>query len=1264
MSVTIEGIKGYEYQYKITVLFALIYGKVKDNKLFVEKLGSEDITFIDENNNSIEIQIKREKNELIISKLFEWLFHFQERSYSNNLLLRVKQRTSRCLFITRSRCNDETLIYLNEFPSLEIKKRKVSTKELKTIIDALKKINFKSTKLDKKRNVFRDDFIKNLNKSDVDVFIKNIMIWEQLDETKVDDNILNLLNKNHISQSNAEFVYLKLLESVKLGRDNKDDIIPVFEKLINKYKINKYSINNEYIERSERKKSINILDKSNFIFLTGISQCGKSELAKIIANQYIDKGFNSIKVSDYIQLEIFFNQNTNEDKIAIYEDPFGHIKPSEESVSIKIKINNLINTLPLNHKLIVTNRLEIINESFSEPIFDDDNTIDLTEDSNEVLLEFWKKFSSVRLNSEIIELVNEFIKNEIKDKIQVGQLEYLSKYGVDKLKDKSIQELISIARHNSSDISNDILSSKKEESILLGILSTCCSNTLSVSKSDLAFILSKDEVEYSVNDKDRIKDLFKKEHKFPIYKKEHTIKKNNIYAITYFEERGFIKINEDKISFSHPNYFEVGKNLFYRKSNLEQKLIIGYLKKVILCINPYNSLFACKQLYSIYLNLKNPDLRVNIKELMFLSTRSIFPSVEDYSTINLIRIIDSCNIEEKEIIIDVINRGNTDSGYLEWINQKIPFITKRNLSFRNYFADYPKVEIINKIDNQIIKKEKIGLYKIWQYVLYYKIYLQSKNEFKLNQLIINSLLMYDEVFIRKQVAKIFFSSKIENDEQYLIDKIFTDEHPTVVFYGIWGSFLYWNKQNEDIKKIIFRYLKTLFERKEISIRACNLMSTFSIDYSGECIDWKDFTDEEKIELWNIWGDLYPIFSKSLPPNVYINVGRFGNTMKEAMKYLTFDRGINIFNAWYIQIEQKIDNKIGISDYEMGIIDDLIDFTKDNYQIRKELLTKILTHRNSLFCLYNFKNAVRYWNKLSIDEKELIIQIINSNRIDLRWFNALLITLDIPQELQKNFIDGVDIYKLKPKEFIEKLPKNLISDALCIFYAKPYELEYLSSHPNDFWKKIINYILFYQIDPFFEICIKDFVGTNIWGSRTENFLLWRKICSNSNDLDKLLMLVLFNISKSTIYVDGTKEIMNGLIFAYKKRGIYNSFVRIISENIEIIQLRHKEDIFEYLGKDFIFKDLYNYLFPDFLAKTILEKSEVFFIDALVENTATFRFYYTYDAIKYFLNKDIDIQLDTKERILSIPNKINEIGEIKYRELKNDFKEDKSIKDWIF
>ncbi|NRT15604.1 hypothetical protein HNP99_001961 [Flavobacterium sp. 28A] len=666
MSVAIEGVKGYEYQYKVTVLFALLHCNDFKSKLYVEKIGSEDITFIDENHNFIEIQIKREKNNIGLSSIIEWLSHFQERSSTNNLLLRIKDEKSKCLFITRSRCNDEALVFLKEFPLINSNNNVISQEVTTEFKKELKVVKFKDTPLGIKRKAFCNNFSNKLNKSEIKILIDNTLIWEQMEEKKIDNEILNCLNKKFsIPQSLSDNLYLKLLTIVKQGRDLKVDIIPDFKKFISKFKVSKYSLSENYINRKEEDQAIEILENSNLLLLTGISQCGKTELAKKTANYFIDKGYNSITISsDFFQIENFFNKNKEEDKIIIFEDPFGHIKPKSESNYIKNKIINISNSLSLNHKLIITSKIEILEEVFTTDKIVE-NFISLTEDDNNLILDFWIKFSSKRnINIEIIRTVSEHIKSETQHKIQVGQLDYLSRYDSNKLKSKSLAELITIARHNSKDISDDLLNENYECSKILGVLSTCSDNNTGICINDLGFILGEDDMKYSVFKQTKIIQILNKKITYPKYLKIAKIKKKFKKSIGYFEERGFIKMENNKLLFSHPNYFEVGRNLFFKKSYDDQMQNIKYLKKSIVCISPNTTLFSCKQLTLIY-NRIDIRFRDNIKEIMFLANNSIYPSVEDYSSINLINIIGDINSEkEKSKIIDIINRGNTDTDQL------------------------------------------------------------------------------------------------------------------------------------------------------------------------------------------------------------------------------------------------------------------------------------------------------------------------------------------------------------------------------------------------------------------------------------------------------------------------------------------------------------------------------------------------------------------------------------------------------------------------
>ncbi|MEN2413564.1 nSTAND3 domain-containing NTPase [Flavobacterium mesophilum] len=1267
MSVATEGVKGYEYQYKVTVLFGLLHCNDFKSQLYVEKIGSEDITFIDENNNHLEIQIKRERNNIDFSKIIEWLSHFQERSSTNNLLLRVKDKKSKCLFITRSRCNDEILMFLKEFPSIDSNENSISKEVISKLKKELKGIKFKDTPLEIKRKTFCIDISNKLNKSDIETLINNTLIWEQIGEEKIDNEVLKCLNKKFsVPQSLSDNLYLRLLEIVKQGRDAKEDIIPLFKNLILKLRTNRYSISENNIDRKEEAQAVDILEKSNLLLLTGISQCGKTELAKKIANNFIDIGYTSIPIStDFFQVENFFNQNKIDDKILIFEDPFGHIKPKKESHDVKNKIINLVKHLSLNHKIIVTSRIEILEEAFDSCNIVE-NVLDLTEYDNKLILDFWEKFSNAQsVNNEIKNIVGEYILGETEHKIQVGQLDYLSRYDLNKLKVKSISELISIARHNSTDIANDVLKENNKESKILAVMSICCSNSTGINAEDLKYILSEDQNKYSVFKESKVFQFKKGKNKFPKYLETNKLKKGFKASISYFEERGFIKFENNKYFFSHPNYFEAGKKLFFRRSSQEQKENIGYLKKAIVCISPVTTLIACKLLTWIYRTIDS-NFKDEIKDLMFLSNKSIFPAVEDYSSINLINIIEDINNEDqKNKIINIVNRGNTDSSSIKWFNDEVPFLSKRDDDLRNLFVDKISPKEIEEIENKVLNNQHVNLFDIWRYINYHKIVSLSKVYTKFDHNIINSLLKHEEVFIRKQVAKLFFLSKINVDEIYLIKKIFSDEHPTVSFYGIWGSFLSWNKQIDEIKTIIFKDLKKLFQRQEISIRANDLMTTFSIDYSGECIDWEFFSKEETIELWNVWAQIFPVFSKSLPPNISLNYGRYGATMETAMKYLTLHNGIKVFETWLNRIELRIQANIELSDYEMAISDELISFTNDNFKIRENLIERILSNKNSIFCLYNLKLTIKHWDKLNRYEKDIILNLIDSKRNDVVWIKAMLLLEDeIPKEIEIKIVGDINFYLLKPVKVFEILSEELIHSCLQIIYVQPYELEYLRpNYVSDFWAKIINRILFYEIEPHFDICIKAFINHNIYRRRPENFLLWRKICLNSKNINYLTYIIIYNISRGSINVKGTSEMIINLIYAYKKRNDYEVFLKIIAEEIEVLQLNyHKEEIFDYFGKDLIFNDLYKMLYPDLIVKMIIEKAGIWLLSEITSELRSFRFFISYLVIEKLVNERDEIDEETREKLFSIPNNIEKVGEEKRKILKSKYFEDKILKNW--
>ncbi|OXA67772.1 hypothetical protein B0A67_21710, partial [Flavobacterium aquidurense] len=138
----------------------------------------------------------------------------------------------------------------------------------------------------------------------------------------------------------------------------------------------------------------------------------------------------------------------------------------------------------------------------------------------------------------------------------------------------------------------------------------------------------------------------------------------------------------------------------------------------------------------------------------------------------------------------------------------------------------------------------------------------------------------------------------------------------------------------------------------------------------------------------------------------------------------------------------------------------------------------------------------------------------------------------------------------------------------------------------------------------------------------------------------------------------------LIYTYKERDEYETFMKIIASEIETLQqTSQKPDIIKILGKELILKDLYKYLFPDYVMKMLIEKRQVDLLEILTEENKSFRFFLSYIAIENVVDENKGLKNEIKSGLLSIPNEIDHIGETKKKELKEKYFTEVKIENWV-
>src|SRR3989338_5099880 len=218
-----------------------------------------------------------------------------------------------------------------------------------------------------------------------------------------------------------------------------------------------------HVTRPVENALLETINEKNSVLLTGISFCGKSELAKILSKILFKKGF-AFRIGSDIESARDFLRIKGEKRLFLLEDPFGHDSEDEKKYNWR-KLQDLIKGLNTESKIIVTSRIEQLRkirdvEDIIECSIEGNMWVDLTNRNREFLREVWSKLSvSSNLPDNVITSIDDYLKGQPENElIQVGQLAYLSNYPKEKLEGLGISELLHIARNDSKDIALEISS--------------------------------------------------------------------------------------------------------------------------------------------------------------------------------------------------------------------------------------------------------------------------------------------------------------------------------------------------------------------------------------------------------------------------------------------------------------------------------------------------------------------------------------------------------------------------------------------------------------------------------------------------------------------------------------------------------------------------------------------------------------------------------------------------------------------------------------
>lgn len=156
-------------------------------------------------------------------------------------------------------------------------------------------------------------------------------------------------------------------------------------------------LSSDYVPRNIESEFISILEEKGCLLLTGISFCGKSEMARNLVSYFFHKNYLYKRVLNVRDVASFL-ESVGTNRICFLEDPFGHMIEEEKSNELK-RLQDLLYNIQTNHKLIVTSRKEVLQATFSatklsECDVDSHRWHDITSSDISFLENVWKNVSS------------------------------------------------------------------------------------------------------------------------------------------------------------------------------------------------------------------------------------------------------------------------------------------------------------------------------------------------------------------------------------------------------------------------------------------------------------------------------------------------------------------------------------------------------------------------------------------------------------------------------------------------------------------------------------------------------------------------------------------------------------------------------------------------------------------------------------------------------------------------------------------------------
>lgn len=1049
MSVEIQGIKGYEYQYLATVYMALRYLSEDTVHIYVENEEDAKIIYGDpEMRKELFIQVKQHDKPVTFFEVCGWLAHFGNRQAARFLLKNIQTEGCQALFITTGRCEDRLLPYLDQECSDADPSTKAAADAGQTAAEHRRRAAVRqqdaadirtcltaqpaNTKLERERLAALQDFFAEITDSQLRTLLGDVRIAEQQSCETVRALTASLLNTRYAVRSGEIAHVIELLEQcVRHGRDSGGDIAPDMKQVLNQHTQRLLPRDLQYLEVPHQPLYSGQLENQNVLLFTGLPFCGKTIAAQAIAQGFAAKGYDIHPTDDINEGMAFLNHCTHSKKLLLLEDPFGSMRASENRTEQARKLRRLVlEKSSADSKLIVTTRKDILFTAFDKKELAECSIggfpwNDLTMQDISFAQKAWRAVygdsdESAQCFSRIAGYISQKEKGVF---LEIGEICNLKGTfpHVHALSSHTDEEILRHARISSEDVV-DKLRDEGEDAvrIVLGLGFTC-DTIRKTSYQDLAYVLS------DADERPALLHLRKKSRsvrmtlggkrppeqgeKIPPEQGEKK-QKNAAYAgysqafqlsgeesrlLSRLEQYGYIFIDRrtKDIRFQHPVFCYAARLLLLKELDdaLDCAEYVLTARRALGAANKNVNLCALEFLYACV--KENDAYRNDLRSAMFEALNSRYPAVRDRAVLLLETGFSELPRERQEQLLDAV-RDTAFDQYLLWENGELMVNPKETIepSLSEILPHRRKPPLTPEQIRAVATKADLSPKQMLDI-------LQSSLRENLPLAFLNIALDYDESVIREKAIRLLFQNYA--GQLKLSHYLNEWDNFNVICQMFQGALQSWPAYSAEDRQTILRYFTAQLGRVSVSMQAKNFLENFADEYHSNGLSWKRFTEDEKKLLWETWCAVFTEFLRQFQVDfLSMHEPHMDACMRKMAKYVKNPALLKplfyAWNGWLSRVSCP-------DDYGMCLAENILLYLPPDSD-RFQLLCQMLETTDSTSLLTShIRHITDGWKRLTSRERGLVKQLLAAPREDLPWLKAIVLTREqIPEELQAQILN--------------------------------------------------------------------------------------------------------------------------------------------------------------------------------------------------------------------------------------------------------------------